>query len=236
MKRFCTVLMMGMTSSLWALKEVPWISHGKTSLDIAKDQVTRIALQDDRIANVMGGGAFDLESDPDTGQIFIKPHPDSKKTISLTLISESGQTHDLSLTPKDQESQSVLFVRNTPSQTQNPKPEEHALEHVYTQRNTPFLEKMRAVMRGDIPKGCVAQDFGEERAQEREGTDAVSLSHRTSYVCADTVLHIYDVHLKEGQTPGDFSEEDFARTGDLMLSFNDNQVQLLVVRSLGEGA
>jgi hypothetical protein len=80
-------------------------------IPIAKEGLTRIAVQDDRILNVFGiTGEYVLEADEDQGQIFIQPADlGTSKSLSLTITTERGHTQDLRLLPKDQAPEALIL-------------------------------------------------------------------------------------------------------------------------------
>ena len=74
-------------------------------ISISKENLTRITVKDDRVANVFGiTGEYVLEADEELGQVFIRPigPGGTNKPIHLTLTTEKGHTQDLRLIPKDQ--------------------------------------------------------------------------------------------------------------------------------------
>ena len=73
-------------------------------ISISKENLTRITVKDDRVANVFGiTGEYVLEADEELGQVFIRPiGHETNKPIHLTLTTEKGHTQDLRLVPKDQ--------------------------------------------------------------------------------------------------------------------------------------
>lgn len=82
------------------------LDESKTiELSISKQNLTRITVKDDRVANVFGiTGEYVLEADEELGQVFIRPVGlgGTRKPIYLTLTTEKGHTQDLHLIPKDQ--------------------------------------------------------------------------------------------------------------------------------------
>jgi type-F conjugative transfer system secretin TraK len=73
-------------------------------ISISKENLTRVTVKDDRVANVFGiTGEYVLEADEELGQVFIRPvGHETSKPIHLTLTTEKGHTQDLRLIPKDQ--------------------------------------------------------------------------------------------------------------------------------------
>ena len=83
-------------------------------ISISKENLTRITVKDDRVANVFGiTGEYVLEADEELGQVFIRPiGHETNKPIHLTLITEKGHTQDLRLIPKDQAPEALILEEN----------------------------------------------------------------------------------------------------------------------------
>ena len=89
-------------------------------ISISKQNLTRITVKDDSIANVFGiTGEYVLEADEELGQVFIRPigpggfssmtGDGTNKPIHLTLTTEKGHTQDLRLIPKDQPPEALIL-------------------------------------------------------------------------------------------------------------------------------
>ena len=92
-------------------------------ISISKQNLTRITVKDDRVANVFGiTGEYVLEADEELGQVFIRPIAPggspfmvgggTSKPIHLTLTTEKGHTQDLRLIPKDQAPEALILEEN----------------------------------------------------------------------------------------------------------------------------
>ena len=92
-------------------------------ISISKQNLTRITVKDDRVANVFGiMGEYVLEADEELGQVFIRPIAPggspfmvgggTSKPIHLTLTTEKGHTQDLRLVPKDQAPEALILEEN----------------------------------------------------------------------------------------------------------------------------
>lgn len=125
---------------------------------IANQDLTRIAVEDDRILNVFGiTGEYVLEADEDQGQIFIRPTENgfssfdgiNSKPIHLTLTTEKGHVQDLRLIPKDQAPEALIL------KAQEKDPEELIKEklahHPITREEVENL--LVACHTGSIPPG-----------------------------------------------------------------------------------
>lgn len=104
-----------------ALHVYPLVDQQRTEIPISKDTYTRIAVEEDRIQQIFGvEGVFDIESDEEQGQIFLKlVNPHLKKPVSLSIVTEGGLTQDLKLIPQEGDAQSILFK---PSLVQKTEP------------------------------------------------------------------------------------------------------------------
>lgn len=81
-------------------------------ISISKENLTRITVKDDRVANIFGiTGEYVLEADEELGQVFIRPIGlgGTSKPIHLTLTTEKGHTQDLRLIPKDQAPEALIL-------------------------------------------------------------------------------------------------------------------------------
>lgn len=131
-----------LASPCFALQTYKLVDQQKTQVTISKKQHTRIAIEEDRIQQIFGAeGQFEIESDDERGQIFLKPLDiESTKAISMTIVTEAGLTQDLRLIPKSVEAQSILF-----------KPAVSNAEVVIEKksRTVEISDLMQAMMRGD---------------------------------------------------------------------------------------
>lgn len=79
---------------------------------ISLNQLNRIKVLGDRITQVFGDeNTFTLETDTETGQIFIKPK--DEKLLFLTIITENGESIDLALNPTEMDAQTLLLQLQT---------------------------------------------------------------------------------------------------------------------------
>lgn len=94
-----------------ALQTYKLVDHEKTEVVIASNHYTRLAVAEDRIQQIFGAeGQFDIESDDEQGQVFLKPvSKGASKVFFLTIVTEKGLTQDLRLIPKAKDAQSILF-------------------------------------------------------------------------------------------------------------------------------
>ncbi|OJW54573.1 MAG: hypothetical protein BGO67_10530 [Alphaproteobacteria bacterium 41-28] len=112
---------------------------------ISKQDLTRIAVKDDRIQNVFGStGEYVLEADEDQGQVFIRPSGvNDFKPIHLTFTTESGHTQDLRLIPQDQDPEALILQAED---------QEKKLSHPFIARHE-VEDLLRACREQRIPLG-----------------------------------------------------------------------------------
>lgn len=127
----------------FALQTHPLVDHHKLEISISTKELNRIAIAGDRILHVVGAeGALDVQSDDDTGQIFVRClRKDQNNPSVLTIITESGLTQDLKLIPESCEFQSILL---RPQAVSNDAEEKLLLKSTYTQKLTGLMQAMAA--------------------------------------------------------------------------------------------
>ncbi|MBY0461769.1 MAG: type-F conjugative transfer system secretin TraK, partial [Alphaproteobacteria bacterium] len=96
--------------------EVHNLSEGtRIQTNICPTEMNRISVQGDRIAQVFGAeGKFTHQVDEETGQFFLKPLSQAEGgfphvPVSLTLITESGLTQDMTLFPREKTAATILL-------------------------------------------------------------------------------------------------------------------------------
>lgn len=103
--------------SVHGLKEIPIRNHYHTTIEISKEALNRFAIKNDRIKELIGGEeALLIESEEETGQVFLKPKNLGANPIPITILTENGLTHDLELIPQDKKGESILFYEATGTQ------------------------------------------------------------------------------------------------------------------------
>ena len=231
----CSLPLLG--TSCLALQTYPFVDQQSTKVIISKTEQNRIDVLGDRIQQVFGAeGTFDVESDEDGGQIFLitakhgfslEESPSVIKPMTITIITETGLTQDLKLSPKNIEAQSILFK---PTLTLNEEPQEKHLQQVikllkamvkneelegYTRtslekdsspgslRTTPF----KSLKVTDIATYKGARLIGKIYTLQNQGKEALSLKE------SDFVLHQEvsprDEHLQD-ESHQDVSHRDVA--------------------------
>jgi type-F conjugative transfer system secretin TraK len=95
----------------FALQLKPITENGEVQASVAAQELTRIAVEKDRILHVRGlEGAYELKHDPVQGALFIKPLADyQSKPFSLFISTEQNHNYVLHLTPKEQLGDTILL-------------------------------------------------------------------------------------------------------------------------------
>ena len=105
-----------------AQQKVPVQEGTEVGLSVAPNVLNRIAVENDRILTVKGlTGQFELDKDPELGQIFLKPiATDKQDLIHLFLTTENGHTYPLSLSLQAGPAQSILLMPVDPPPNSDP--------------------------------------------------------------------------------------------------------------------
>lgn len=196
-----------LSSPCLSLQTYNLVDHQKTQITISKDQQTRIAIEEDRIQQIFGAeGLFDIQSDDERGQIFLKPlQAGNTKPLSITIVTEGGLTQDLRLMPKDTEAQSILFkplVKVEKAPVTRPSIEEERVA---------LLKAMKAFEEiGTYDK------FPLEKA-DRDVAAPLLLDPLLIYKNETQTGRVYRLK-NSGKEQIDLSEKDFYRSGDTAIS------------------
>ena len=97
-----------------AMQVLDVADHGELSAEVSATGVSRIALEDDRIARVIRSpGGFAVEHDAARGDLYLKPLDGEAPAGPVTLFvgTEKGFTYRLALAPVERDSAQVL-IRN----------------------------------------------------------------------------------------------------------------------------
>lgn len=221
-----TYLNLTLSACVWAdqvSQVLIMVENKRLEASICPDSMNRLAVANDRIVQVFGDeGAFESQSEENTGQVFIKPTAEnSTKPLSLTLITEQGKTQDLSLKPTAKTA-ATLILKNSdnPSKTTSayrtgsPDTAHTPESPLSVEKNMPVQEQMLTLLKqavaGNLP---LKEDSGPTRANP----EGYSLTHYQSFQGGDYIIHAY--HLENTtSTPIDLQEKTFYQAGDLAIS------------------
>lgn len=155
-KTLSLFLVMGTTAQAAIIRPLDDLKVIEAS--IANQDLTRIAVQDDRISNVFGiAGEYVLEAEEEQGQIFIRPVDNgsssfdgiNSKPIHLTLTTEKGHVQDLRLIPQDQAPETLILKAETKNMEELTR--EKLAQHPITREEVELL--LSACHAGNIPLG-----------------------------------------------------------------------------------
>lgn len=232
---------------------LPLSENKRLEIAISADSMNRIAITNDRIAQVFGDeGTFVSQADEHTGQLFIKPSPENgTKPLSITLITENGVTQDLTLKPTATRATTTVFnsrvfstcafntsvfntsiFKNSSEQgafgTINPIAET-------LQKTVPFQEQLLLVMRHLVGGQLVESE--EAGNYSRSTPEGYKLEYSKSYQAGPYNGQVFSVQNTTSTTM-ELLEKSFYCTGDLALSFENRILMpgaktcLFVVRTL----
>ena len=173
---------------------------------ISADSMNRLAVANDRITQIFGDeGTFESQHDDVTGQIFLKPTAENgTKILSLTIVTENGQTQDLMLKPRAKMPATVILKKTA----------EVADEKIPLDKGLPYVEQMMVILKqavsGQLP-------LKEAESISRDVPEGYAVSHKRSYQCASGSVHVFEV---KNTTETDIQIDDklFYRPGDRALA------------------
>ncbi|MDP4840153.1 MAG: type-F conjugative transfer system secretin TraK [Alphaproteobacteria bacterium] len=187
-----------------ALQTFKMVDQQKTTAILSKEHYTRISVEEDRIQQIFGAeGIFDIQSDDEQGQIFLKPvHPSLSKPVSVTIVTEGGITQDLRLMPRPVEAQSILFKPEALAVTEAPKVKSYRGELV------------------ELMQGMVYENFLEDydkmplKTVERPAKEGLEIEPVSFYLGDRYVGRFYTLK-NVGDSPLSLSEQDLSKGGDV---------------------
>lgn len=208
--------------STCALQTYPLVDHQSTTLTLSQSELNRISVANDRIQQVFGAeGTFDVQSDEEGGQIFLKlgspsylgsPSP---KISTITIITESGLTQDLRLVPKEVEFQSILL-----------KPQVGQEEEKETKKNDKsqlqeIIGLMKAMVRNETIEGYVKSSLDQSTISSvaHEQLKNLSLTPLFHYKGEQYEGRVYSL-TNQGSTSLHLKEDNFATYGDQAIALH----------------
>ena len=108
----CVLLTLTAQAAAESVQRILVQEHVMVKARIAAKALNQITIENDRILKVRGlPGAFELDTDNELGQVFIKPLASSDLPLCLFLSTESGKSYSLELNLEDtQRSASIVLV------------------------------------------------------------------------------------------------------------------------------
>jgi type-F conjugative transfer system secretin TraK len=204
-----------------ASQVLPLSENKRLEIAISADSMNRIAVTNDRIAQVFGDeGTFVSQADEHTGQLFIKPSPENgTKPLSITFITENGITQDLILKPTAKSATTTVFntrgLKSTSMQgtfgALNPVAETF-------QKSLPFQEELLLIIRQLVGGQLVEKE--ETENYNRPTLEGYKLEYSKSYQAGPYIAQVFSVQNTTSTTI-ELLEKSFYQAGDLALSFEN---------------
>jgi type-F conjugative transfer system secretin TraK len=189
----------------------------RLQIAISPDSMNRIAVQNDRIAQVFGDeGTFVSQADEHTGQLFIKPSPENgTKPLSITFITENGVTQDLILKPTAKSATTSVFKSTLKKSafkgTTNPIGES-------LQKALSFQEELLLIMRQLVAGQLMEKGEEGGDSYNRSNPEGYQLDPIKSYQAGPYSAQVFSVQ-NTTSTVIELLEKVFYCAGDLVLSF-----------------
>jgi type-F conjugative transfer system secretin TraK len=212
------------------------LSENRVDVVISPDSMNRIAVVNDRIAQVFGDeGTFVSQADEHTGQVFIKPSPENgTKPLSITFITENGLTQDLTLKPTASRATTSIFKNTSPQASVKTLSSSMSMGSLDSplEKSLPIQEQLLAVMRHLI-SGQLGEREGE--SSTRLNPEGYHLEYQKAYQSGSYVAYVFLVQ-NITSTAIELLEKSFYQPGDLALSFQKRvlmpgeKTQFFVVR------
>ena len=177
----------------------------RLSVPIASHSLNRLVVVGDRIQHLFGEDeAFSLQSDEQSGQVFIKPSlGNGNKPLVLTLITENGLTQDLDLVPGASEPSTIILKPKSHQASEVPVP----LAQSPMQQG---IETVRQAVLGRLP----IQDTPKASHRSHKSFE---LKYQKTYSTKDLKVEVWHLKNKTKVLQEGF-EEAFYQKGDLALS------------------
>lgn len=107
---FLAVSFLILDSTSAVKEEFPLIDQDATEVQVSKKGMNRLSVKEDRIAKIiLTDDRLQYDLDEDQGQLFFKMNGTGEDSVDITLITEKGLTHDVTLMPCECESKSIIF-------------------------------------------------------------------------------------------------------------------------------
>lgn len=203
-----------LVSPCFALQTKTITDNEAINADISINELTRIAVDQDRIVRVRGlDGVYDMKNDPIQGALFIRPMADNqKKPFTLFIATEQNHNYVLHLMPKDQAADTILLK---PKGVQKEKAARWESSSPYIKTLT-FL--MTAMMTNTVPPGYAVDVLHKVKRQHLNHHLKVQLVR----VCSGCHLkgYVYRV-INQSKHPRTLTESDFYQAGDRSIALSN---------------
>jgi len=182
--------------SCWALQTKMVLENQKVNAEVGVNELNRILIENDRIVQAFGvAGKFTIETEDQTGQIFITPNNTGQ--MYLNLFTEKGHTIDLALISSQISPQTILLKLKSLN-----KP---VVNVNYSSANqNQVIELITAMASGKTYKGFTTEY---EQAVVKNSKD-LKIQVIAKYVGSDLLGEIYTL-TNQTKQPLTVTEKDF---------------------------
>ncbi len=162
-----------------ALQTRSVLENQKVNAEVGVNELNRIVVHHDRIMQAFGiAGKFTIETEEQTGQIFVTPN--STGQMYLNLLTEKGHTIDLELTSSQITPQTILLKLNALK-----KPSSQ-IQHTSSNQKQ-VIELITFMASGKSPKGFITE-YAQTTIKNRQD---LKIQLITKYLGSDLVGEIY---------------------------------------------
>ena len=223
MKKFIYSFLFLASSSLYAA-QVYTINEGvRIQANICPNEMNRIAIEGDRIAQVFGSdGKFTHQVDEETGQFFLKLLSNQEEgfphvPVSLTLITESGLTQDLTLFPKEKTSATILLKPSViNSKTASSFSSFEGLGRVLPYQDA-LIQALRVLV--SEGEGITEKQDNLETPRFRSGASGLTAQFVRQVKGPGYLAQVFEIKNTNAEEET-LQEKQFFQTGDLALALN----------------
>lgn len=218
------------STEVQAVQSFNLVDHQRTEIMVSNRQMNRIAVKGDRIQQVFGADEhFHIETDDHGGQIFLRFLSNMiLEPVSLTIVTESGLTQDLTLMPDDMDAQTVLFKAGIGKVES---------EETGISREDKIAALVMAMAAGDRLEG-----FDIKTISPREDDESNPAFKAIKAYEGESFKGIVYCLQNDSETVLKVTEQDLAMSGDLALSLSSTTIepgasaQLYVVHAVKEAS
>jgi len=195
-KHWIKLLIIIIPSICSALQTKSVLENQKVNAEVGVNELNRIVIDNDRIMQAFGvAGKFTIETEEQTGQIFVTPN--STGQMYLNLLTEKGHTIDLELTSSQITPQTILLKLNALRKTGS------QIQHTSSNQNQ-VIELMIAMAGGKSQKGFTTE-YAQTTIKNRKDLKVQLIA---KYLGSDLVGEIYTLTNLTAQ-PLIVNEKDF---------------------------
>lgn len=207
----------------------------KLKVTLSAKDTNRITIDNSRIAQVFGvEELMAIQFDEENGQCFVKAKTNPGHPITLTLITEEGETQDLEVTFADVPSELIRLH----SLKKDLKPLSDVVTDDDGSDHADAIELMKQLLRQQIPTGFTVMDLSDstDRTLRNGGTRQVlkRLTGRGWEILLGTVKNPTDsiIRIKESALAGEHDVAVYVSQGEL---HPGQSATCVMIRKRGEG-